>query len=200
MQYVTQVWGTVHRARNIKTIESKMDKKRKSIRLRDYDYTSPGAYLVTVCTRGHDCLFGSVIDGRMKLNVAGRVVQSVWDELPDHYSNVETDAFVIMPNHIHGIIVLVDGIDRPDCPVGAGFKPAPASVRLPVHTKRHGLPEIMRGLKTFSARNINTVRGTPGIPVWQRGYHEHVIRKTEDINRVRDYIMNNPLRWSLRKG
>ena len=89
------------------------------------------------------------------------MVQQVWYDLPNHYPRIECDAFVVMPNHVHCIIVVVDAI------VGAGFKLAPT---------RHGLPEIIRGFKTFSARRINDLRKSPGIPIWQRNYYEHIIR------------------------
>lgn len=89
---------------------------RRSIRLRDYDYAQAGAYFVTVCAEGHTCLFGDIIDAEMRLNDAGRMVQAVWNELPDHYPGVETDAFVVMPNHIHAIIVLSVGAGPRACP------------------------------------------------------------------------------------
>jgi REP element-mobilizing transposase RayT len=79
---------------------------RRSIRLSTYDYTEPGAYFVTICTQDHTCLFGEIINGEMRMNEAGSMVQGVWDEFPSHYPGVSTDAFVIMPNHIHGIVVL----------------------------------------------------------------------------------------------
>ena len=94
---------------------------------------------------------GEIIDGQPRLSDSGRMVQQVWDDLPNHYPGIECDVFVIMPNHTHGIIVVVV-----DTIVGAGFKPAPT---------RHGLPEIIRGFKTFSARRINDLRKSPGIPI-----------------------------------
>jgi hypothetical protein len=124
---------------------------RQSVRLKGYDYSQTGAYFVTVCTYNRACLFGSVVDSLMVLNEVGRYVQATWDGLPGHYSGAELDAFVVMPNHVHGIIVLGDA-------VGAGLKPAP--------TRRHGLSEIIRGFKTFSARAINVSRNMPGTPVW----------------------------------
>ncbi len=114
----------------------------------------------------------------MRLNDAGRIAQATWDGLPEHYPNVELGAFVAMPNHVHGVIVLNDR-------VGAGLKPAPT------------VPEIVRALKTFSARRINEMRGTPGVSVWQRNYFEHVIRNEESLNRIRQYILDNPARWAL---
>ena len=114
---------------------------RHSIRLKGYDYTLPGAYFVTIDTWQGEHLFGEVVDGDMQINLLGHVVLHAWHDLPNHYINVTLDAFCIMPNHIHGIIVLVD---------------APT---------RHGLPEIVRALKSFSARRINHLRGTSSTPV-----------------------------------
>jgi REP element-mobilizing transposase RayT len=95
---------------------------------------------------------------------------------------VELDTFVVMPNHVHGIIVLTE-------PAGAGLKPAP--------TKKPPLSEIIRAFKTFSSRRINALRDMPGISTWQRNYYEHVIRDEDVLSRVREYIATNPLRWEL---
>jgi REP element-mobilizing transposase RayT len=126
-------------------------------------------------------VFGEISDGETRLNEFGSIVEQVWADLPGHYFNVQCDAFVVMPNHVHGVIGLDESI------VGAGFKPAP--------TRRHGVPEIVRALKTFSARRINEMRHSPGAPVWQRNYYEHVIRGDGELLRVREYIVNNPLDW-----
>jgi REP element-mobilizing transposase RayT len=82
-------------------------RRRRSIRLRDSDYTQAGVYFLTICTQNRECMFGAVVEGKMVLNEAGKMVQTVWDEIPEHYPGIETDAFVIMPNHIHGIVVIV---------------------------------------------------------------------------------------------
>jgi REP element-mobilizing transposase RayT len=120
-------------------------------------------------------------------------VNECWKDLPDHYGQVLLDEFVAMPNHVHGIIILNDNT------VGAGFKPAPTidnhDIQHRNSFKHHGLPEIIRAFKTFSARRINQARNTPGIPVWQRNYYEHVIRNEEDLNKVREYISTNPAGW-----
>ena len=155
---------------------------RRSIRLKGYDYAQAGAYFVTVCTQDRVCLFGNVVDGKMRLNAVGQMVQAAWGDLPNHYPHVELDEFVIMPNHVHGIIFIV----------GAGFKPAPT---IPI--KCHGLAEIVRAFKTFSARRINQHLGMSGVPVWQRNYYEHIIRDESSLNRIRQYILDNPLRWTL---
>jgi putative transposase len=150
---------------------------RRSIRLQGYDYSQAGAYFVTICTQNRECLFGDIVNGGMRLNEAGRVVESVWDGLPGHYAHVELDAMVIMPNHFHGIIVLA---------------PTPAAVR-------HGLSEIVRALKTFSSRRINEMRQSTGAKLWQRNYWEHIVRNEPELNRIREYIHNNPAQWELDK-
>jgi len=164
--------------------------RRHTIRLKGYDYSQAGAYFVTTCTHNQECILGRVVDSEMRLSTFGEVVAACWDDLPHHYPHVELDAFAIMPNHIHGIIMLVD----PAIVVGAGLKPAPTMIN-----KRHGVTEVIRAFKTFSSRRINLLRGTPGTRVWQRNYYEHVIRNENDLDEIREYIMNNPLKWELDK-
>ena len=165
-------------------------RRPNSLRLTGYDYAQTGAYFVTAVTQGRLELFGGVVGGVLELNESGKLVEKPWQGLVEHYDSVALDAFVVMPNHVHGIIF----INQPDMssandPVGAGFKPAP--------TPKRGLSEVVRAFKTFSARAINTLRGTPGVPVWQRGYFDHVIRDETDLENVRAYIETNPLRWHL---
>ena len=175
--------------------------RRRSIRLRGYDYAQAGFYFVTICVRDRECMFGEVVDNDVRLSKYGTLVAQAWEDLPNHYPHLELDRFVVMPNHFHGIVVLT--------PVGAGFKSANSDVKpalsdvrsttraglKPAPTKRHGLPEIVRGFKTFSARRINEIRQTPGTSVWQRNYYEHVIRDESDYDRIAEYIANNPQRW-----
>ena len=192
-------------------------RRRRSIRLSGFDYAHDGAYFVTVCVRNRECLLGQVTGGEMRLSEAGWTVQAVWQELPRHYPHVRLDAWVVMPNHVHGIVVLADagpgGVDDRDgaastgvgasalaaeaglsVGVGAGFKPAPTGDG-DGGAARHALPEIVRAFKTFSARRINAVQGTQGASFWQRNYYEHVIRSETALNRIRQYIMDNPARW-----
>jgi len=102
---------------------------RRSIRLKEYDYTQAGAYFVTICAYQWECLFGDVRDGEMVLSEYGRIVQETWDDLPNHYPHVELDAWVVMPNHVHGIIVLAPDVDVVGAGpvVGAGLRPAPTA-------------------------------------------------------------------------
>ena len=177
--------------------------QRRSIRLAGYDYTQAGTYFVTICAEDRECVLGEVVADEMMPNDAGTIALAVWNDLPRHYAHVQVDAFVVMPNHVHGIIVLTDdvdanvgagvvGADAVGLGVGAGLKPAPTA-----DVRRHGLPEVVRAFKTFSARRINELRGTPGVRVWQRNYYEHVIHNAAALERIRAYIETNPERWAL---
>lgn len=151
---------------------------RRSIRLRGYDYSRAGLYFVTVCAHGKEDLFGQMVEGEMKPNDYGEAVRLFWNDLPRHYPHARLDSFVVMPNHAHGVIEIV----------GAGLKPAPTA------RASLGLPEIIRRFKTYSSRRINEMRGTPGRPVWQRNYYEHIIRGQHELNVIREYVATNPLR------
>ena len=144
---------------------------RRSIRLPGYDYSQPGAYFVTICIWQRQCLLGDIEEGNMLLSRYGEVVDFNWFNLMRVYPHIKLDSFVIMPNHIHGII-LIKNLD-----------------------KRHGLSEIVRGLKTFSSSRINQLRRVSGIPVWQRGYYEHIIRDETTFAKIQEYIINNPYKW-----
>jgi REP element-mobilizing transposase RayT len=168
---------------------------RRSIRLKGYDYTRAGAYFVTICTKDRACLFGDVSDGVTRLNQMGHIVRQCWLAIPDHFPHVLLDEFVVMPNHVHGIIVIMathivgathasplQNDDTPTRPRG----PQPRSVA-----------SIVGSFKSAATKRINEHRGTPGAPVWQRDYFEHIIRNDESLNRIREYILNNPLQWAL---
>jgi len=166
---------------------------RRSIRLKGYDYSQPGAYFITICTQDRACLFGEVVDGEMRLNDAGQMVQDVWDELPAFYPSVQTDAFIVMPNHIHGIIILV-GADPCVCPDEIG-QPQMIAPRL-------SLPDVVHRFKTMTTkRYIDGVKKFGWTPfrrrLWQRNYYEHIIRNDHALQRIREYIWTNPLRWHL---
>jgi REP element-mobilizing transposase RayT len=147
---------------------------RRSIRLKGYDYTQAGAYFITICTWQRQSFLGEIINGEMQLNVYGEISQFYWQNLLNYHSHLELDEFVIMPNHLHGILILKDDTS---C------------------KKRHGLPEILRGFKTFSARRINKTRHLSGVSVWQRGYYEHITRHEQSLRVIREYIVQNPLSW-----
>ena len=171
-------------------VTARPQRQRRSIRLPSYDYGHPGSYFVTVCTNQRLFLLGEVVGGEVNLSPYGAVVMNCGHDFVNHYAHVELDAFVVMPNHIHGIIVLTDVDRRTD--VGAGLKPAPTTAR----DRSYGLPEIVRAFKTFSSRRINEARATPGESVWQRNYYERVIRDEAELDRARQYIVGNPANWS----
>jgi len=183
---------------------------RRSIRLKGYDYAQPSAYFVTICTQDRACLFGEVVDGQMRLNDAGRMVQRWWDELNRKFPHIRTDAFVVMPNHIHGIVVIEPvgatpvGADLRVCPDNERVCPdneSGADVRL--HGARIGAPlsEIVRWFKTMTTndyiRGVKQYGWTPFYGrLWQRNYYEHIVRDEASLERVRQYIAENPLHWS----
>jgi putative transposase len=155
--------------------------ERRCLRLPSYDYAEVGAYFITAVTEGRTALFGQIHDGDMRLSRFGAIVEQSWRDLVNHYPHVALDEFIVMPNHIHGVVWLRD-------PGRAGVKRAPT---------RHPLSEIIRAFKTFSARRINELRGTPGRSLWQRNYYERVVRHERELNAIREYIRANPLNWHL---
>jgi REP element-mobilizing transposase RayT len=187
---------------------------RRSIRLQEFDYTSPGWYFVTICTDHRDCVFGDVVDGEMKLNDAGLMVERVWCELPDHYQGVDIDEHVVMPNHFHGIIVLTDSIwaGLRACPDGSvpqqgdsgdphGVAKANTGQPQGVVPTRLSLPDVVHRFKTMTTtKYISGVKqhNWPQFPrkLWQRNYFERVVRNERELQRIREYIINNPLKWA----
>jgi REP element-mobilizing transposase RayT len=180
---------------------------RRSIRLKGYDYSQPGAYFITICTQDRACLFGEVVGGEMRLNEAGRIVADAWQWLDVRYDYVELDEWVVMPNHLHGIIVIVDDIcrggSRTDGRGGSrtdgrgGSRTAPTGDTHDIATKRKAIGRLVGAFKTVSTKQINESLQAPSRPVWQRNYYEHIIRDGESLHRIREYIANNPLHWAL---
>ena len=167
---------------------------RRSIRLKGYDYAQPGAYFVTICTQNRACLCGEIVDGAMVLSEAGRMVQTVWEEMPTHYAGMAIDTFVVMPNHIHGIIVLVGAAPCGRPPLGQARGPAPTI------TIGISLPDVVRQFKTMATkRYMDGVKqqGWSRFPdhLWQRNYYEHIIRNEESLHDIRQYIADNPAQW-----
>ncbi len=170
---------------------------RRSIRLKGYDYSQAGAYFVTVCTQDRACLFGDAADGEMRLNDAGRMVHSIWNEMSAFYLGVETDEFVVMPNHVHGIVVLV-GVAPRGRPVSGQAQDGQAQGPAPTMS----LSDVIHRFKTMTTKRYADGVKTDGWPafrgrLWQRNYYEHIIRNDESLNRIREYIVNNPLQWAL---
>ncbi len=204
---------------------------RKRNRLRNYDYSSDGFYFVTICVKGRGCWFGNVwkehpgdAAARIRMNAFGKIVEECWYDLPNHYMNCVLDEFIIMPDHVHGIIVIQNqqipgekignnheccrdmtarneyhGMDiAGDGTVGDGLvgDGFKPSPTIPGESppKNHSLSEIIRGFKTFSSRRINETN--PEITFqWQRSFHDHIIRDERSLDAIRRYIRNNPNKW-----
>jgi REP element-mobilizing transposase RayT len=156
---------------------------RRSIRIPDYDYSQPGYYFVTICTYNKECLFGRIVDGKMVLNEDGKIISKTWLWLSEQYTYIRLHEWIIMPNHLHGIIEY-----RDDC--RGGSRTAPTVI------KYKPLGRIIGAFKTVSTNRINTIQNTSDSRLWQRNYWEHVIRDENDLIRVRSYKINNPLKWS----
>ena len=143
--------------------------KRKQNRLHNYDYTQTGAYFVTICTKDMKWLFGSINDGKMTLSENGIIAENELLKISSHFKDVIMNKHIIMPNHVHAIIVIVSGAvdSAPTMTIG----------------------NIIRGYKAGVSRLI-------GFSPWQRNFHDHVIRNQEDYNRIAEYVENNPARWT----
>jgi REP element-mobilizing transposase RayT len=164
---------------------------RRSIRLPAYDYTQPGAYFVTVVTHQRQCLFGEIVDGQVLVSSYGEAVGEEWLRSTQIRREMQLDAFVVMPNHIHGIVTIETVGAHGRAPL---HRAAPHRAPLP-HRSPRSIGSFVAGFKSAVTRRINEMRGTPGLPVWQRNYYEHIIRDEEELNRVRQYIIDNPTCW-----
>lgn len=162
---------------------------RRSIRLPGYDYTDPGGYAITIVTAGRACLLGEVTGAEMRLNDPGWIVQREWFRTAELRANVELrpDEFAVMPNHVHGIIWIVDN------PAGAERRSAPANQFV---VPGGSLGAIVRVFKSAVTYAINVRRGTRGEAVWQRNYYEHILRDQADWEHACGYIQSNPSRWT----
>jgi len=157
--------------------------------LKGYDYAQPGFYFVTICTWRQTSLFGEIVDGEMRLNEYGDIVYQEWLQAAVLRPSVELDSFVVMPNHLHGIVILQDKCR-------GTLQRAPTIEQFGKPTS-NSIPTIVRLFKSVTTTRINAARKTPGTAVWQRNYYEHVIRDEDELNRIRRYIEDNPLKWEM---
>ena len=137
----------------------------------------PGEYFITMCTHNHECTLGEIVDGEMRLNEIGMIVEKEWLRTPSVRPGIELDLFVIMPNHMHGIIVIKEGLPIVGTHSCASLQRKPRS-----------LGSIIAGFKSAATKRINEMRHAPSIPVWQKRFYDHVIRNENELNRIRDYI------------
>ena len=169
---------------------------RRSIRLQGYDYSQAGAYFVTIVTRRKLCLFGTVKDGRVQLNASGQLMDEAWKWLAERHPYVELDQYVVMPNHLHGIIFLTDGPES-DSELATGWIPRHGPSRSAPTRRRKSLGRLVGAFKTVGTRRVNLAEGTVGRVIWQRNFYERVIRSERELGLTREYIVNNPLAWEL---
>lgn len=167
-------------------------RERKPTRLTNYDYSLAGAYFITINAYQREALFGEVVDGVIMLNDLGDIVVAAWELTPVIRPNVELDEFVVMPNHFH-VILFIHEIDPPIVGATRG-SPLPKSNN-PRGPAPDSLGAIIAGFKSAATKRINTHRDHPGLPVWQRNYHDKIIRNDRHLHATRTYIQNNPQNW-----
>ncbi|MGD1046402.1 MAG: transposase [Bacteroidota bacterium] len=154
----------------------------ESTRLKGYDYSQPGEYFVTVNTNNHECLFGTVIEEEMRLSPVGKIAKNCWEEILKHFHNVELDEFVVMPNHLHGIIIINDNRRDVQLNVSTRISPKKGTLSVIIRTYKAAVTTMCRhnGLSEFR---------------WQPRFYEHIIRDEKDLQNICDYIVKNPIKW-----
>ncbi|HUU05650.1 MAG TPA: transposase, partial [Patescibacteria group bacterium] len=188
---------------------------RRSIRLKGFNYTQGNAFFVTICSYQKECIFGNISDGLMVLNEQGKCIEKAWLETAAIRPSIKLDEFIIMPNHFHGIIWIVDEVQRrgtacraPNaCPASRNDiiqRSLGTARRAPtpdLKCERFGrpvsgsLPTIIRSFKSAAGKYVNESRGSPGTPVWQRNYYEHIIRDNDELQKIMKYIRYNMVNW-----
>ncbi|GAB4545844.1 MAG: transposase [Anaerolineales bacterium] len=163
---------------------------RRSIRLKGYDYTRTGAYFVTIVAYQRECLFGNIQNNEIILNEWGEIVREEWERTAVVRPNVELGDYVIMPNHIHGILIFADDI------AGATRRVAPANIASTKTILPNSLGSVIGQFKSIVTKRINRLQNVSGLPVWQRNYYDHIIRNEKEMDRIARYIQTNPLRWA----
>ena len=170
-------------------------KSRRSICLTGYDYSNVGMYFVTICAVRGEHILGSVRGKEVLLNPIGEIVQTVWIEIPRHFSNTTLETHVVMPNHIHGILHIQSKLPGAINPAGHGDtlqrfgKPIPGSI-----------PTIVRSFKSAASKRARESGLAIGESIWQRGYFEHIVRNTDEYVEIANYIRLNPVRWEIEKN
>ena len=161
--------------------------RRKQIRLKNFDYSSPNNYFVTICTKNRENLFGDIQRREMVLNEVGRIAEKCWAEIPKHFPNIELDIFQIMPNHVHFILrILCRGVQL-NAPTGKDVNHFSE-----ISPKKNTLSIIIR---TFKGA-IKTICNQQGLHLeWQRGYYEHIIRNEKSYQKIYNYIISNSQTW-----
>jgi len=162
--------------------------RKKSLRLKNYDYGKNGLYFITICTKNSQHLFGTIKNGKMNLNSAGEMIKRIWSEIPLFYTGFVLHDFVVMPNHFHGVIEIVIVDEQRTTTGGLSLQ------------KQLTIPEIVHRFKTLTTRKYidgvyeNSWESFNG-KLWQRSYHEHIIRSDVSYNKIVEYVQSNPMQW-----
>lgn len=172
---------------------------RKSIRLKNYNYAANGYYFVTICTHKKQCFFGNVVNSEMQLSTVGKIAQQYWSEIPQHSKHTYVDEFIIMPNHVHGIIIIdnpknpcrdvpwnIPAIDDGECDLSETMSQ--------LSPKSGTLSVIVRSYKSSVTRWCR--QNGDDIFQWQSRFYENIIRNEKSLNNIRRYIINNPAKWT----
>ena len=158
--------------------------QRHSLRIKKYNYSLPGAYFITICTYRKENILGYIIDGKIELNILGKITEREWLKTFQIRKNIQLDEYIVMPNHFHGIIILTEN--------KGVLQYAPTNK---FHSPSQSIGSIVRGFKSAVTRGIKRLDYPFLYSIWQRNYYEHIIRNENELNRIREYIQNNPLRW-----
>lgn len=193
---------TIYNSRMVKFDPQKHH--RRSIRLQGYDYSQAGGYYVTIVAWQRECLFGEVVNKEMTLSRYGEIVQKWWEEIPVHFTNVETGAFIVMPNHVHGIVVISERRGTVSVPMEYGANEISHDDDISSEIQGGETPplraptlgQIVAYFKYQSTKEMNLLDNTGTVTkFWQRNYYEHIIRNETDLQNKTDYIESNPLLW-----
>jgi Transposase and inactivated derivatives len=164
---------------------------RRSVRLKEYDYSMPGEYFITICTKEKECLFGDVVEEEMKHSQIGVIATHCWEEIPRHFQSVELDECVVMPNHVHGIIIITDRVENVR---HVGIQHVESLRKNSYqHIVAGSIGVIVRSFKSAVSRLCH-LNGHFQF-TWQPNYYDRIIRDEKELNNIREYIRNNPLRW-----
>ena len=170
---------------------------RRSIRLKGYDYSQSGLYFITICCENRECRFGKIENDKMILNEAGKIADDCWLEIPGHFPNAILHEHIVMPNHVHGIVELTDATN-----VGAeNFLPLQSKHNEFQKIIPRSIGSIVKGFKIgvtkWFRKNDNVgVENFQPLQIWQRNYHEHIIRNEQSYQTISNYIINNPAKWN----
>lgn len=174
---------------------------RKPTRYKDYDYSLPGYYFITICSHKRKNLFGCINNFKMVPNDSGVIIINCWNEIPNHFKNVELDYYQLMPNHFHGIIIINSSTENvgDELPVsGNNHKGLGEGKPFPYH-KLISLSDIIGYFKYKSTKTINNLLHS-SCKIWQRSFYDHVIRNEKELFEIRKYIEQNPMKWDFEKN